>query len=116
MNSTQTLTFLWTPWSAGLAIATVLSAAVLCGLAWPGGGAGVMSTTDENATGLPLGSVTLVMSARLNVLGSPATWLASPATEPVIVPFSAPVAESPAAVIASGVTVRLTVAVDVAPE
>lgn len=34
MNSTQTLTFLWTPWSAGLAAGVVLLAAGLCFAAW----------------------------------------------------------------------------------
>jgi hypothetical protein len=34
VNSTHTLTFLWTPWSAGLAIGVVLLAAGLCGMAW----------------------------------------------------------------------------------
>jgi hypothetical protein len=34
MNSTSTLTFLWTPWSAGLSIGVVLLGAVLCFLAW----------------------------------------------------------------------------------
>src|SRR5437667_5930863 len=34
MNSTHTLTFLWTPWSAALALGVVLFAAVLCWLAW----------------------------------------------------------------------------------
>ena len=34
MNSTQTLTFLWTPWSAALANAVVLLAAGLCWTAW----------------------------------------------------------------------------------
>ena len=52
----------------------------------------------------------------VNVFGSPATWLASPARVPVRGLFSLPEAESFAAVMASGVTVKLTVAVDVAPE
>jgi hypothetical protein len=34
MNSTHTLTFLWTPWSAALSIAVVLSAAGFCWTAW----------------------------------------------------------------------------------
>ena len=34
MNSTHTLTFLWTPWSAALSIAVVLLAAGLCWAAW----------------------------------------------------------------------------------
>jgi hypothetical protein len=34
MNSTQTLTFLWTPWSIALSIAAVLLAAALCWAAW----------------------------------------------------------------------------------
>src|SRR5439155_39595 len=34
MNSTHTLTFLWTPWSAALSIGAVLCAAGLCWLAW----------------------------------------------------------------------------------
>jgi hypothetical protein len=34
MNSTQSLTFLWTPWSVTLSAGAVLLAAVLCGLAW----------------------------------------------------------------------------------
>src|SRR4051812_14149757 len=34
VNSTQALTFLWTPWSAALSVATVAAAAVLCWLAW----------------------------------------------------------------------------------
>src|SRR4051812_716954 len=34
MNSTSTLTFLWTPWSAALSIGVVLLGAVLCWYAW----------------------------------------------------------------------------------
>jgi hypothetical protein len=34
MNSTHTLTFLWTPWSAALSLSAVLLAAVLCFAAW----------------------------------------------------------------------------------
>src|SRR5947209_7846994 len=34
MTSTSTLTFLWTPWSAGLAVGAVLLAAGLCFAAW----------------------------------------------------------------------------------
>src|SRR4051812_25768464 len=34
MNSTHTLTFLWTPWSAALSVVVVLAAAGLCFMAW----------------------------------------------------------------------------------
>ena len=34
MNSTHTLTFLWTPWSAGASVVLVLAAAGLCFTAW----------------------------------------------------------------------------------
>src|SRR5438876_8626981 len=34
MNSTHTLTFLWTPWSAAMSIGAVLLAAGLCWTAW----------------------------------------------------------------------------------
>src|SRR6266478_2555448 len=34
MNSTQTVTFLWTPWSAAISIGVVLLAAGLCFTAW----------------------------------------------------------------------------------
>jgi hypothetical protein len=34
MNSTQSLSFLWTPWSLGLSISAVLLAAGLCWMAW----------------------------------------------------------------------------------
>src|SRR5262245_29779589 len=34
MNATQALTFLWTPWSAGLAVAVVVVAAGVCFTAW----------------------------------------------------------------------------------
>ncbi|HEX4588900.1 MAG TPA: hypothetical protein VH120_03165, partial [Gemmataceae bacterium] len=34
MTSTSTLTFLWTPWSAGLSIGVVLLGAGLCFMAW----------------------------------------------------------------------------------
>jgi hypothetical protein len=36
MNSTSTLTFLWTPWSVALSISVVLLGAILCLLAAEG--------------------------------------------------------------------------------
>lgn len=40
MNSTSSLVFLWTPWSAALSVAVVLLAAVLCWMAWRRSGYG----------------------------------------------------------------------------
>ena len=34
MTATHALTFLWTPWSAGLSVAVVAVAVVLCAAAW----------------------------------------------------------------------------------